>query len=189
MFSNKARFVEEVCKGELVVSNRKRNELLHDLQEHGYDLMSKDEEKKVDEEEEEEDAVEESATDAELAKGYEYLLGIKIWSLTFERAEELRRQKADKEMEVEKLEGTSPEAIWSADLDAIDEALDERDVDIANQLKQEAQAATKNKARVAKKKVAAAKKKNAAKKKKDEVSAKHLLIIRTDVTIACDAEY
>merc|ERR1719296_187436 len=131
VLENKARFVEEVCKGELVVSNRKRTELLADLKERGYDLFPKDEKKNSDEENEDDESAEESTSDAELAKGYEYLLGMKIWSLTFERAEELRRQRAEKAEEVKKLEATSPEQIWSNDLDAIDEALGERDLSIA----------------------------------------------------------
>ena len=45
----------------------------------------------------------------------------------FERAEELRRQKAVKSKEVESLQGTTPETIWNKDLDAIEELLDERD--------------------------------------------------------------
>ena len=70
MLSNKARFVEEVCKGDLIVNNRKRKELLHDLKERGYDLMPKDEKKSNSEEEvnEDEESVDESASDAELAK-------------------------------------------------------------------------------------------------------------------------
>ena len=89
-----------------------------------------------------------------------------IWSLTFERAEELRRQKSDKADEVEKLEATTPQAIWLSDLDAIDEALDERDVDNAAELKREAQAQKKNTARNAKKATAAKKKALKSKKKK-----------------------
>ncbi len=168
VLGNKARFVEEVCKGELVVSNRKRTDLLNELSERGYDLYPKDE-KKVDEDEENsDDDVEESATDAELAKGYEYLLGMKIWSLTFERAEELRRQRGEKAVEVDTLEGTSPESIWLTDLDAIDEVLNERDVDIASALKDEVKAQSKSKARVTKKAAVAAKNAKKTKKKAAE---------------------
>lgn len=168
ILSNKARFVEEVCKGELVVSNRKRTELLNELRERGYDLFPKDEKKVEEDEENSDDDVEESATDAELAKGYEYLLGMKIWSLTFERAEELRRQRGEKAVEVDTLEGTSPETIWLTDLDAIDEVLNERDADIASALKEEVKAQSKSKARVTKKAAVAAKNAKKAKKKADE---------------------
>ena len=50
-----------------------------------------------------------------------------VWSLTFERAEQLRKQKAEKAAEVDLLEATTPEQIWLADLDAIEQLLDERD--------------------------------------------------------------
>ena len=78
MLSNKARFVEAVCAGELVVSNRKRSDILADLQSQGYDTFSKDNAKKSDAESES-DEDETEASDADLAKGYEYLLGMKIW--------------------------------------------------------------------------------------------------------------
>ena len=83
MLSNKARFVEEVCAGTLIVSNRKRADILGELQERDYDLFNKNEKTSEDTDEEEEE--EEDLSDAELAKGYEYLLGMKIWSLTYEK--------------------------------------------------------------------------------------------------------
>mmetsp|Transcript_33371 Transcript_33371/g.74997 ORF Transcript_33371/g.74997 Transcript_33371/m.74997 type:complete len:1397 (+) Transcript_33371:148-4338(+) len=168
ILKNKARFVEEVCNEELVVSNRKRKELLHDLKERGYDLFPKDEKKRDDEEDDDEASVEESASDADLAKGFEYLLGMKIWSLTHERAEELRRQRAEKADEVDELNATSPEQLWSNDLDAIDEALTERDADIAADLKEEMNAQAKNSARNKKKAASKAKAAKKAKKKVDE---------------------
>mmetsp|Transcript_13500 Transcript_13500/g.29330 ORF Transcript_13500/g.29330 Transcript_13500/m.29330 type:complete len:1434 (+) Transcript_13500:96-4397(+) len=168
ILDNKARFVEEVCKGDLVVSNRKRTQLLADLKERGYDLCPKEEKKNPLEEGEAAESVEESASDAELSKGYEYLLGMKIWSLTFERAEELRRQREEKAEEVKKLKATSHEAIWLADLDAIDEALVERDADMAAEFKKELQAQSKSKAHNKKKATTAAKKKAKGKKKTDQ---------------------
>lgn len=76
---------------------------------------------------EEESNSEENILDNDLSKGYEYLLGMKIWSLTFERAEEIRVQRGQKIKEVESLDATPPENIWLADLDAIEIILDERD--------------------------------------------------------------
>ena len=176
--SNKARFVEEVCKGDLIVSNRKRSELLADLVERGYDLCPNNEKKESEEENDENVVVEESTSDAELAKGYEYLLGMKIWSLTFERAEELRRQKMEKTNEVKQLNATSPEAIWLSDLDTIDEALNERDLEISAELKREVQAQNKNKVHNAKKATAAKKKAAKGKKKNDDVSSSFDVILR-----------
>jgi DNA topoisomerase-2 len=158
---NKARFIEEVCAGDLVVSNRKRSEILADLQDRGYDLMEKEEERKeteIPEDEEDQREEEEDLSDAALAKGYEYLLGMKIWSLTYEKAEELRRQLADKQQEVKDLEATSPEQIWLKDLDAIVEALDEREAAMEAAARDEVKAQKKNKKVQAKKKAVSKKK-------------------------------
>lgn len=181
MLENKARFVEEVCKSKLVVSDRKRSELLADLKDHGYDLFPKDpkdeEPYEVDDEngEAEDEVMEDDTSDAELAKGYDYLLGMKIWTLTFERAKELRRQRAEKAGEVDLLESTSPEAIWSSDLDAIEELLDERDKELCDETKKQKRSLSKSKpsaARMQAKKV---------KKKVDDVrfcSLKCLVLMR-----------
>ena len=160
MLSNKARFVEEVCSGDLVVSNRKKTELLADLQERGYDLFDKQDEPSDESEEEEHDY-----SDSQLSKGYEYLLGMKIWSLTYEKAEELRSQLAEKTEELATLEATSPSQIWLNDLDAVEDALDERDAEIEASERAEAKAQKKNKKVQANKNKKAAKK---GKKKKDE---------------------
>lgn len=136
MLSNKARFVEEVCSGDLVVSNRKRAVILAELKSRSYELFDKDSKAKSnegddDEEEGEEDELSDSDGDGEnLAKGYEYLLGMKIWSLTFEKAEELRKQLAEKTKLVVDLEATTPSQIWLNDLDAVEEALEKRDDEI-----------------------------------------------------------
>ena len=127
IIKNKARFVEEVCNEDLVVSNRKRKELLEELKELEYDLHPKDEDDDEQEDEIEEDPNEIDTSDADLAKGYEYLLGMKIWSLTHERAEELRRQRDEKSGELSKMKATLPEEMWLNDLDAVEALLDERD--------------------------------------------------------------
>ena len=66
-------------------------------------------------------------TDAEHVKSYDYLLGMQIWSLTLEKAEELGIKLAEKTQEVAELEKTPTSQIWLNDLDAIEEALDARD--------------------------------------------------------------
>lgn len=168
ILSNKARFVEEVCSGDLVVSSRKKMELLQDLQSREYDLFdnTKENSPEVDEEEEEETSL------SDLAKGYEYLLGMKIWSLTYEKAEELRAQLAERTAELEELEGTEPSTIWSRDLDAIEEALDIRDDEIKEAALDEQKAVKKTAKRQAtkQKKAAVAKKKAVSKKKNEWIS-------------------
>ena len=163
MLSNRARFVEEVCSGELVVNNRKRTDILADLQERGYDLLEKEDKEQADDEESDVDE-HDSATDAELARGYEYLLGMRIWALSYEKVKELRSQLAEKTQAVADLEETPPSQIWLDDLDAIEEALDERDAEMEAAEQEEVKAQKKNKKHQAKK---AAAKKIAKKKKGD----------------------
>lgn len=166
ILSNKARFVEEVCSGELVVSARKKAELLEELQSHGYELFD-DKKDSSSPSEEDEDGQEEETSLSDLSKGYEYLLGMKIWSLTFEKAEELRVQLAERTAELQDLERTAPSKIWINDLDAIEEAMEIRDANIeeAEQDEKKAQKKTAKRQATKQKKAAAAKK---ISKKKDE---------------------
>jgi len=142
VLSNKARFVEEVCKGKLVVSNRKRTEILSDLQRRGYDLVDKA--KKAVKDDDDEEALDEDATDAQLAKGFDYLLGMKIWNLTMEKVLQLQNELAEKVRAVDELEKRSPTDIWQEDLRAIELALDERDLEKAAALGEERQAQLKS---------------------------------------------
>lgn len=167
ILSNKARFVEEVCSGDLVVSNRKRVVLLKDLQDRGFELFPKDT-KKVsngdNEEDEEDESEDDTASDAELAKGYEYLLGLKIWSLTKEKADKLRLELAEKTKQLEELEATEPTQIWLKDLDAVEVALDDRDAAMEASVNKETKARKAANKRGGKKKAPA--RKNAPTKKK-----------------------
>jgi DNA topoisomerase-2 len=164
MLENRARFIEEVCADDLIVSNRKRTEILADLRERKYDLFLKHDNKAqniADEESEADDS--DDSSNAELAKGYEYLLGMKIWSLTFEKAEKLRLELAEKSRAVSQLEATPPSALWETDLDAIEEALDDRDQYYAKAVAKELAAQGKSTQKRGKKK-AAPKKKRPVKK-------------------------
>ena len=158
---NKARFIEEVCSGDLLINNRKQALILADLHDRGYDTIEKEDEKK--DLSEEESMSEDDTSDAGLTKGYEYLLGMKIWSLTFEKAEELRKQLALKSSEVEALAGKAPSLLWLEDLDEIEIALDELAADKAEAAKEEGKAQRK-----AKKVQAGRNKKSANRKRKEE---------------------
>jgi len=146
MLSNKARFIEEVCSGVLIVSNRKRAAILANLQDSDYELFSKNSNKTgTGDEENDEDEQNDDSSDADLAKGYEYLLGMKIWSLTFEKAEKMRNELAEKTKTVQELEATSPTELWKKDLKVLEEALDERNVAYAAAADEELKAQNKNK--------------------------------------------
>lgn len=162
VLSNKARFVEEVCTGSLVVNNRKRKDLLEELKIRGYDLIKKEVKQVIEQAEgdgDESDIEDEETSTGDLAKGYEYLLGMKIWSLTFEKAEQHRAQLEQKISELELLQATEPTTLWLRDLDAVEIALDDRDAALHAAEVDERKAQKKNKSRVASKKMATKKKK------------------------------
>ncbi len=170
MLSNKARFVEEVCSGELVISNRKRKEILAELKEKDYEIFSKKKDNmrsREESESEEDDETIGNDSDSELAKGYEYLLGMKIWSLTFEKAELLRQELAEKSRAVAELEATSPEQLWMNDLSNLENALDERDEYYAAAAAEEIKAQGKNSKRKAMKLKKSSSKRKAKKKDDD----------------------
>ena len=71
------RFIRSVVEGRLIVSNRKKSELLEELAREGYELFDN----RATDETAEGGAEEES----DLGRGYDYLLSMKIWNLTLEK--------------------------------------------------------------------------------------------------------
>merc|ERR550537_152039 len=68
--------------------------------------------------------------DAE-TNGYNYLLGMPLWNLTYEKVEEMQKQLAQKTGEFDELMKTTPESMWWTDLAAVEDALD--DIDAARE--------------------------------------------------------
>ncbi|KAI6022572.1 type II DNA topoisomerase [Pisolithus marmoratus] len=102
--SNQARFVKMIVDKELVVSNRKKADIVADLRKHKFRPFPKTED----------------GAEAEEAAGstdYDYLLGMAIWSLTKEKIEKLLQQAAEKEAELLALLERTPRQLWNEDLD------------------------------------------------------------------------
>ena len=57
----------------------------------------------------------------EIDGGYDYLLGMPLWNLTFEKVEELKRQRNLKQIEHDNLSAKSIENIWLSELDLLKE--------------------------------------------------------------------
>jgi len=108
----KARFVQEVIDEKLKVKNRKKDVLIEDLRNHGFKTLH---------EITEGESLE--GVDGPQGKGWEYLLGMPLWSLTAERVASLLAQLKEKQAELEELECTAPEDMWEVDLNAIMEEL------------------------------------------------------------------
>lgn len=123
--SNKARFVLAVVNGELVVSNRKRQDVMADLVRMGFDTFYPDGAKSPVIEgmdgEEDEKLFDEQTKD--LSRGYDYLLSMKIWTLTKELVDLITKQVETCMAKLEKLKNTSTKTMWENDLDAFVEEL------------------------------------------------------------------
>ena len=80
--TNQARFVQMIIKKELVVSNRKKCDIVLDLRKHKFSPFSKSSAKANGETE----PAEEEDNEEEGNQGdFDYLLGMPIWSLTKEK--------------------------------------------------------------------------------------------------------
>ena len=98
MISNKARFILMVVNDELIVSKRKRNELEDDLEENDFPKLGQN-------------------------KSYDYLLGMAIYQLTYEKIEELKKQEKQKQTEYDNLYKMKSHDIWKNELIELKEAL------------------------------------------------------------------
>ncbi|KAF8523124.1 DNA topoisomerase II [Hysterangium stoloniferum] len=115
--TNQVRFVQMIIKKELVVSGRKKVDLVAELRKRDFKAFPKIQKAKLSgeteeaaEDEDEVDNKNNGSTD------FDYLLGMPIWSLTHEKVEKLLQQRGDKEAELVTLLKRTPVEIWTEDL-------------------------------------------------------------------------
>ncbi|PBL01342.1 type II DNA topoisomerase [Armillaria gallica] len=115
--SNQARFVQMIVDKKLVVSNRKKVDIVADLRHHEFRPYPKKPKgpKVSDDDDNQDNAAEE--VDDELDTDFDYLLTMPIYNLTKEKIEKLRQQAADKEAELLALLEVTPKQMWNDDLD------------------------------------------------------------------------
>ncbi len=111
------RFVESVIQGSIILTNRKKNELLLELKTKGF--KSFQEKKTFDDDMFDE----QDRTNESLEKGFDYLLSMKLWSLTIEKVNELSIQRDAKRAELDSLASKSAETLWVEDLTSLENAL------------------------------------------------------------------
>ncbi|KAJ3708774.1 hypothetical protein LUZ61_012479 [Rhynchospora tenuis] len=126
---NKVRFILGVVEGEIIVTNRKRADLLFELKQKGFIPFTKKTKGMVSgtpgaEEDNEDMSPEAVAGGVIRASDYEYLLSMPIGTLTLEKIQQLCAERDKLEAEVEELRKASPKSLWSKDLDALDKELD-----------------------------------------------------------------
>lgn len=128
--SNKVRFITEVVKGEIIVSNRKRADLLQELKRKQFTPFpkkAKSDEPAVAGAETQDDDGEAAADSEELRAGdYEYLLSMPIGTLTWEKVQELIQQQKNMEDEIQELGKSTAKSLWEKDLNMFIEQLDVR---------------------------------------------------------------
>ncbi len=133
--SSQARFIKLIIDKKLNINNRKRVDLIEELQELNFPkfdkkgnpiFIKKDPEDITHDEivaDEDQDAeVDPDASTAvhvreNVFSSYDYLLGLPIWSLTRERYEKLLQQQANKEDELTELLKLTAKDLWNNDLD------------------------------------------------------------------------
>jgi len=134
LISNKLRFVQLVISDRLEVDGRKAADLCKDMRKHGLKWK-----RDIDGQEGEALTPEEEVGPL----GYKYLLSMKMWSLTDDRLQELKRKHEDKSEAIEELEGTSLGELWERDLQKLEQALDANDREDAKEAEAAARMAAK----------------------------------------------
>ncbi|KAL0489891.1 top2 [Acrasis kona] len=148
VLDNKVRFILMVCKDELIIRKRKKQDLLQELKKLKFDLVmnqkssaSKSSKKKKDDDREDDDDDDqddgnsdrdesESESESEsntkqLENGYSYLLNMSLMSLTFEKVQKLESEKQSKQDELDALIKRDVKDIWLQELDEFCDALEE----------------------------------------------------------------
>ena len=129
--SNRVRFILAVISDELKIRNVKRAVILEQLVKLRFKAYPKAVKLKViggDEADENElttAMIDDDAPHASGAKAadFDYLLSMPLWSLTLERVEVLKKEKTEKQFELDELLATTPQDLWRRDLKDILRAL------------------------------------------------------------------
>lgn len=62
---------------------------------------------------------EEAESASKTGPDYDYLLGMTMWTLTYEKKDELVRKRDNKQTELRILQAKSPKDLWKEDLDVL----------------------------------------------------------------------
>lgn len=130
----KAKFIQYVIEGKIVVNNKSKQDIYAQLEKHQFPkIIVPDKVKKGEEEEGDDENKEDSnkkkiyyaeqfakMSAEESAKGYNYLLTMTIYSLTMEKYKELLDEKTTKSAEFNALDSKTPIDLWKDDLDQIE---------------------------------------------------------------------
>jgi len=111
---NKVRFITEIISNKLKVQNRKKADLIAELKSKKYDVFAGN---RKEESSNNQDDDQESNDEQDADGGFDYLLSMQIWNLTWERVEQLKRQLEEKQAELDYIISLTPKQMWEIDLD------------------------------------------------------------------------
>nr|AAS90120.1 DNA topoisomerase type 2 [Tetrahymena thermophila] len=156
ILSNKKRFILAVINESIRVRNAKRKDLIKELSVQGYVQMKdmpKIKSSKLTsqlEQEQNQDSNEENfeTNPNEInAKEYNYLLSLPMWSLTYEKVEEIKQEQKNKQDELDKLVATEVIDIWKEDLknfiECLDQIEEEEDEEMRKRMKKQSNSKVK----------------------------------------------
>ncbi|SPO27638.1 probable DNA topoisomerase II [Ustilago trichophora] len=112
--SNQARFVQMIISRELVVSNRKRADIVAELRKKEFRPFPKQGKAAIAAEPEDDEPIDEDEISAD--SDYDYLLNMAIYNLTKEKVDKLLKERDVKEEELKVLIGRTPQNLWDEDL-------------------------------------------------------------------------
>jgi DNA topoisomerase-2 len=127
------RFILMVVEEKIKVRNEPKVKLIQQLKLLKFPLITKFNVSNPDDDEEEEEKEITStnvlkAVDMEnwedMEKGYDYLVGMPLWSLTMERVQQMRDEIKVKEDEITSLTNTTIETLWVQDIDNLLQGID-----------------------------------------------------------------
>ena len=138
ILSNKVRFILAVVNGEIIINKKQKAKLVKELHDKGFAtkkqldsifvepvLHSNAEIMPEGDSESDASSVILNADTASvgLLKEYDYLLSMPLWSLTYEKVEELKKQYDSKMQQLEELKKITIYQMWIKDLDALNECI------------------------------------------------------------------
>ena len=133
ILSNKARFIKMIILYDLKFDTqstldkiriKSKSEQEAEIELINQNLQNENEEEKKEESDSEKKEKQGKVKAKVPWKEYDYLLSLNFWNITYEKVEELLKQKEMKEKELEELKMTPVETLWVKDLDSFLEELD-----------------------------------------------------------------
>lgn len=117
----KIKFIRKVCNRDIIIEKKKKTEIITELIELGFPKLSRDinainDDSTDGKQQHQDDVDDEVITVKQSNKTYDYITTLPLFSLTYEKIEELKKQYNEKENELKLYEQTSPHDIWKMEL-------------------------------------------------------------------------